>query len=68
MLIKEIYRKLRVGHKATSEDYLNYLRSVGMSTGEDVFCAQLKTLLNYLNKNKVMFSLFEEFSVYFDEK
>ncbi len=45
MLIKDIYRKLRFGHKATSEDYVNYLRSLGMSIGEDVFFyAPLKTL------------------------
>ena len=31
MLIKDIYRKLRFGHKATSADYVNYLRSLGMS-------------------------------------
>ena len=47
MLIKEIYRKLRFGHKATSEDYVNYLRSLGMSIGEDVFFyAPLKTLVD----------------------
>ena len=47
MLIKDIYRKLRFGHKATSEDYVNYLRSLGMSIGEDVFFyAPLKTLVD----------------------
>lgn len=45
MLIKEIYRKLRFGHKATSEDYVNYL-----------------------NKNKALFSSFEEFATYCEEK
>lgn len=37
MLIKEIYRKLRFGYKATSENYVNYLRSLEMPIGEDVF-------------------------------
>ena len=47
MLIKDIYRKLPFGHKATSEDYVNYLRSLGMSIGEDVFFyAPLKTLVD----------------------
>lgn len=47
MFIKEIYRKLRFGHKATSKDYVNYLRSLGMSIGEDVFFyAPLKTLVD----------------------
>lgn len=46
MLIKEIYRKLRFGHKTTSEDYVNYLCSLEMSIGGDVFFyASLKTFL-----------------------
>ena len=47
MLIKEFYRKLRFDHKATSEDYVNYLCSLEMSIGRDgFFYASIKTFFN----------------------
>ena len=36
MNIKQLVKRFILGHKATSETYVKYLRSLGMSIGEDV--------------------------------
>ena len=46
-MIKKIIRKLKNKHTATSEDYVAYLRKLGMQIGEDVtFYSPQKTLVD----------------------